>query len=129
MLTSTSTVTINVTGTPTGTPTAATCDSLKPEFLSVTWNSVLKTNCALCHTNATAFSLVPETSTGYNNTNFAAFKATAAKSGDNGVSMILAKASTNQGGMQEAPPLPSAQTRITNWRIWWPRSRLVPTAR
>lgn len=88
------------------TPTVSTCESLKSEFQSVTWNSVLKTNCAICHTNATAFSLVPETATGFNSTNFDSFKATAIKSGANGVSLILARASTNQGGHAAGAPVP-----------------------
>lgn len=98
-----STTTINVAA---NTPVVVACDSLKPEFQSVTWGTVLKTNCALCHTNATAFSLVPETSTGFNNTNFDSFKATAAKSGANGASLILARASTNLGGHAGGAPAP-----------------------
>ena len=88
------------------TPTVSACESLKPEFQSVTWNTVLKTNCANCHLNATDFSLVPETATGFNNTNFDSFKATAIKSGANGASLILARATTNQGGHAAGAPAP-----------------------
>jgi hypothetical protein len=82
----------------------ATCESLKPEFQSVTWNTVLQPSCfSGCHQNATGFPLTAETVSGFNSTNFDSFKATAVKTSVNNLSLILAKASNQTGHAGGSP--------------------------
>lgn len=94
------TVNINVTAPPP--PPVVSCESLKPEFQTVTWSQVLKPSCLGCHQSVTsAFNLVPETATGFNDTNFANFKTQAARTGGNNISLMLTKAANldnNHGG-------------------------------
>lgn len=94
------TVNIDVTAPPP--PPVVSCESLKSEFQAVTWTQVLKPSCLGCHQSVTsAFNLVPETATGFNDTNFANFKTQAARTGGNNISLILTKAANldnNHGG-------------------------------
>ncbi len=76
---------------------AVSCDSLKPEFQTITWAQVLKTSCLGCHQSVSNFRLVPETTAGFNDTNFANFKLTAAKTGGNNISLMLTKPANLDG--------------------------------
>lgn len=96
------------------TPSPVSCDSLKTEFLNVTWTQVLEPavgGCLGCHQNLSVFRLVPSTTNGFNDTNFNTFRATAARNGGNNISLILTKAANldnNHGGSQVIPPPPNS---------------------
>jgi hypothetical protein len=82
-------------------PPVVSCESLKPEFQTVTWGQVLRPSCANCHAGVSSFTLVPESTAGFNDINFNNFKIEAVKSGSSNLPLILTKAAnleTHSGG-------------------------------
>ncbi len=73
-------------------PPPVSCDSLKSEFQSVTWGQVLRPSCVNCHAGVSSFTLVPESTAGFNDINFNNFKVEAAKNGNGNIPLILTKA-------------------------------------